>query len=91
VTRDRDRLKAALKLVGQPCPFEDGAVSYVVWNASRGRYVVKVVHPNRTCPALPPGPYQERATAYLTSLLELHGVRAAEYLDGELVGWHDWS
>ena len=56
----------------------------------RRRYVVKVVHPTRSCPALAPGVFQDRASSFLTGLLELYGVRSAEYLDGELVGWHDW-
>lgn len=87
---DRERLRDALTAIGVPCPFCDASTAYVAWDLSARRPVVKVVHPTGSCPALAPGPFQDRACSFLTSLLELHGIRAAEYCDGDLVSWHDW-
>jgi hypothetical protein len=86
----KGRLRGALAQVDQPCPFCDNAVVYVKWDAERRRHRVKMVHPTATCPALVPGAFQDRATSYLADLLQLYGVRVAEYCEDELVGWHDW-
>ena len=88
MSADRDRLKAALAQIDDPCPFCGGSVAYATWSGVR--YVVKVVHPTKSCPALAPGVFQDRASEFLTSLLELHGIRAAEYCDAELISAHDW-
>jgi hypothetical protein len=77
-------------MIGDPCPFCDESVAYVVRDEPRRRYTVKVVHPCRSCPAVARGAFQDRASPFLTGLLELYGIRADEYLDGELAGWHDW-
>lgn len=88
MSAERDRLRAAVASIGAACPFCDSSVAYVAWSWATSRYGVKVVHPCRTCPALTAGPYQDRADSYLTGLLELYGVRVAEYADDDLIA-HD--
>ena len=83
------RLRAALAGIDAPCPFNDNCVAFVKWDAESRRHRIKIVHPDPSCPALTPGVFRDRADAYLISLLELYGVRVAEYADDDLVGWHD--
>lgn len=85
---DRDRLRAALRQIDAPCPFCSGSFAEVKWDAEARRHLVKTLHGCRTCPALVPGPFQDRAETYLISLLELYGVVVGDYGDAELVGWH---
>lgn len=84
------RLRAALAEIDRPCPYMDQCTAHVKWDAERRRHRIKIVHPDGNCPALAPGVFQDRATSYLADLLELYGVRVADYCEDELVGWHDY-
>src|SRR5262249_26531334 len=85
---ERERLATALGQIETPGPFCGNSGARVTWNAFDRRYVIKVRHAHPDCPALRPGVYKDRGESYLIGLLELYGVRVAEYCD-DLISWHE--
>lgn len=89
MSRSRNRLKAALSQIDHPCPYSDQCLAYIKWDAEERVHKIKVVHPDQHCPGWTRPVFQARASSYLISLLELYGVRCAEYLEPELEVLHD--